>query len=216
MRYNICKNLRFRSSAKAMPHFQGTLQERINHPAAWCHKSVNLNLDQSLDATDGDRLPDSVSFDLGALVEPLGVAIHASRRAQLGKGSSILLLGAGAVGLLCAAMAKVFGANNVVIADIQKERVDFAVANGFAYKGYVVPSKRGHDAEESIQIAKEVAISMVKTNANDNNEDEGFDVVFECTGVEACTQAAIYVGLSIQRRSLTTNIHRRLALEAKS
>jgi len=37
-RYNICKKLRFRSSAKSFPHFQGTLQERINHPANMCHK----------------------------------------------------------------------------------------------------------------------------------------------------------------------------------
>ena len=37
-RYNICRGMRFRSSAKAMPHAQGTLQERINHPARWCHK----------------------------------------------------------------------------------------------------------------------------------------------------------------------------------
>lgn len=39
-RYNICRGMNFRSSAKAFPHFQGTLQERINHPAKWCHKSV--------------------------------------------------------------------------------------------------------------------------------------------------------------------------------
>ena len=37
-RYNICKTLRFRSSAKSFPHFQGTLQERINHPAERCYK----------------------------------------------------------------------------------------------------------------------------------------------------------------------------------
>ena len=37
-RYNICKALRFRSSAKSFPHFQGTLQARINHPAVYCHK----------------------------------------------------------------------------------------------------------------------------------------------------------------------------------
>lgn len=40
-RYNLCKKMRFRSSAKSFPHFQGTLQERINHPAVWCHKSVS-------------------------------------------------------------------------------------------------------------------------------------------------------------------------------
>ena len=37
-RYNICKELRFRSSAKSFPHFQGTLQARINHTAVFCHK----------------------------------------------------------------------------------------------------------------------------------------------------------------------------------
>lgn len=37
-RYNICKEMKFRSSAKAFPHFQGTLQERINHPASFCYK----------------------------------------------------------------------------------------------------------------------------------------------------------------------------------
>lgn len=37
-RYNICKKMSFRSSAKSWPHFQGTLQERINHPAVYCHK----------------------------------------------------------------------------------------------------------------------------------------------------------------------------------
>jgi L-iditol 2-dehydrogenase len=39
-RYNLCPEMRFRSSAKSVPHFQGTLQERINHPAKWCHKYV--------------------------------------------------------------------------------------------------------------------------------------------------------------------------------
>jgi L-iditol 2-dehydrogenase len=37
-RYNLCRQMRFRSSAKSYPHYQGTLQERINHPAIWCHK----------------------------------------------------------------------------------------------------------------------------------------------------------------------------------
>ena len=37
-RYNVCPKLRFRSSGASFPHFQGTLQEFINHPARWCHK----------------------------------------------------------------------------------------------------------------------------------------------------------------------------------
>lgn len=39
-RYNICRDMKFRSSAKAFPHAQGTLQEQIVHPARWCHKYV--------------------------------------------------------------------------------------------------------------------------------------------------------------------------------
>jgi L-iditol 2-dehydrogenase len=41
-RYNICKDMKFRSSAKAYPHAQGTLQEQIIHPASWCHKYVSV------------------------------------------------------------------------------------------------------------------------------------------------------------------------------
>lgn len=38
--YNVCENMRFRSSATAIPHYQGTLQKRFNHPAKWVHKYV--------------------------------------------------------------------------------------------------------------------------------------------------------------------------------
>lgn len=37
-RYNICPDLTFRGSAKSIPHLQGTLQQKVNHPAAWCHR----------------------------------------------------------------------------------------------------------------------------------------------------------------------------------
>ncbi|KAH6666573.1 chaperonin 10-like protein [Halenospora varia] len=168
-RYNICKALRFRSSAKSFPHFQGTLQERINHPTAYCHK-----------------LPSNVSLELGAILEPLGVAIHGSRRASLKTGSTVLIFGAGAVGLLCAAMSKVSGAKKIIIADIQGERVDFAVKNKFADGKIVVPMKRPQAIEEKLAFAKEVA-EMVKDASGGE-----VDAVFECTGVESCLQAAIY------------------------
>lgn len=174
-RYNICQHLRFRSSAKASPHFQGTLQDRINHPASWCHK-----------------LPDHVSFDVGAILEPLGVAIHASRRAQIVQESSTLVFGAGAVGLLCAAMAKVAGSNHVVIADIQPERVKFAIQHRFAHEGFTVPAKRGQSIDEKLHIAQETAASATEKIPKGTGSTVGFDVILECTGVEACTQAAIY------------------------
>jgi len=137
------------------------------------------------------RLPSNVSLELGAVLEPLGVAIHGSRRAALAKGSTVLIFGAGAVGLLCAAMAKVTGASRVIIADIQSERVEFAVQNKFADAKIVVPMKRPQAIEEKLAFAKEVA-ELVKDTAG-----KEVDAVFECTGVESCLQAAIYVSASI-------------------
>lgn len=133
------------------------------------------------------RFLPNVSFGMGALLEPLGVAIHASRRAQLKAGVSILVLGAGAVGLLCAAMSKVAGAAKVKIADMQDRRVVFATEQGFADEGMVVASKQGHTDAERLQIAKDMADLAC------HGKSGGFDVVFECTGAEACSQAAIYV-----------------------
>ncbi|MCJ1433037.1 hypothetical protein MMC27_002396 [Xylographa pallens] len=175
-RYNLCKSMRFRSSAKIFPHFQGTLQERINHPAKWCYK-----------------LPGSMSYDEGALLEPLGVATHAARRAQIPMKATVLVFGAGAVGLLCAYMAKEAGASSVIIADVDEGRVDFATKNGFADHGYVVSSKRGQSIEEKLAIAKETASSISQTAATTGKPIAEVDVVFECTGVESCVQAAIYI-----------------------
>jgi len=85
-------------------------------------------------------------------------------------------------------MCKYSGAKTVIIADIQAERVDFAVANKFADQKIVVPMKRFEKIEEKLAFAKEVA-EMVK----EKNGGGEVDAVFECTGVESCLQAAIYV-----------------------
>ncbi|KAH8171497.1 alcohol dehydrogenase groES-like domain-containing protein [Sarocladium implicatum] len=173
-RYNICKEMKFRSSGKYFPHAQGTLQERINHPARWCHK-----------------LPSSISLDLGALMEPMGVAMHARNRAALAPASTVLVFGAGAVGLLTAAVAKASKTKSVVICDIQKDRVDFAVDNGFADAGFVVPMLRPETTEEKLAFAKEVA-ALASAVAVGNDMLGDVDVTFECTGVESCVQSAIY------------------------
>lgn len=150
------------------------MQESINHPAKWVYK-----------------LPDEMSLDVGALLEPLGVALHAFRRSLMPQNATVIVFGAGAVGLLCAAVAKLKGAKNVIIADIDAGRVEFAVQNGFAHNSYTVPMRRGKDIDESLSIAKETAAEIGKV------DDVGeVDVVFECTGVPSCVQAGIYVSIS--------------------
>lgn len=85
------------------------------------------------------RLPDHISFDAAALLEPLSVAIHALNRAKPEPGSTALVMGAGTVGLLTAAMARQSGCVAVTICDVDQGRVDYALENGFATHGYVVP-----------------------------------------------------------------------------
>jgi L-iditol 2-dehydrogenase len=170
-RYNICSDLEFRSSARRFPHAQGTLQERINHPMKYCHK-----------------LPESMPLDMGALLEPLSVAMHASRRASLPPGATVLVFGAGAVGLLVAAVLKVeVKAGKVIIADIDEGRVKFATENGFADVGYTVSRKRGSGIQEELAIAKATAEEITGSNG------KLVDAVFECTGQPSCLQSAIYV-----------------------
>ncbi|OCL05189.1 GroES-like protein [Glonium stellatum] len=175
-RYNLCPGMRFRSSAKSVPHFQGTLQERINHPAKWCHK-----------------IPSHVSMDAAALLEPLSVAIHATRRASIEQGDTAIVYGAGTVGLLVAAMAKMSGATTVMIADIDSGRVDYAVRQGFATKGYVVATRRHlNETAEKLAAAKELASEIVDIACADEPDFEGADVTFDCTGKEICMQAGLY------------------------
>jgi L-iditol 2-dehydrogenase len=142
-----------------------------------------------------DRLPDDVSLDLGALLEPLGVGIQASKRAQLRVGATVLVFGAGAVGLLVAAMARISGASTVIIADIDEGRVNFAVENHFAHRSFLVPMRRGNTIDENLEIAKETAAEIGKIAKVSGGTVGEVDAVFECTGVPSCVQASIYVSV---------------------
>lgn len=70
--------------------------------------------------------------------------------------------------------------------------MDFATSNEFADLGFVVPMKRGSSIEEKLDIAQETAALAVGAIRGEE-QFSGFDAVFECTGVEACMQTAIYV-----------------------
>ena len=153
-------------------------------------------------------------FLIGALIEPLSVAMHATRRAQVKSLSqpSVLIFGAGAIGLLCAAMCKVSGADRIEVADAQDARVKFATNHGFAADSLVVPVRKPSTAEDNLEAAKATAAQACKVQSE---TFEGFDVVFECTGVEACTQAAIYVGFLFCSLRIMLDNHRRLGLGVK-
>ncbi|SGY47270.1 BQ5605_C001g00515 [Microbotryum silenes-dioicae] len=173
-RYNLCGKMRFNSSAKVYPHADGSLQTFLNHPARNLHK-----------------LPDACSYEAAALVEPLSVVLHASRRANISAGQSVLVLGAGAVGILALAVAKAHGATHLVVVDINEARVNFSVQEGFANAGHILPrTARPENSTQSLEQAKTMADDVLaKYSVPDS---DGFDVVLECTGVETCMQAAVH------------------------
>ncbi len=69
------------------------------------------------------RLPPGVSFEEGALVEPLSVAIHATQKGGLQLGHSVAIFGAGAVGLLVLVLSKLSGAGEIFVVDVQGHRL---------------------------------------------------------------------------------------------
>lgn len=72
------------------------------------------------------KLPSNMSFDEGALIEPLAVAVHAIKRAKKVQGKNIVVLGAGPIGNLVAQTARAYGAAKVLITDISDFRLDKA------------------------------------------------------------------------------------------
>lgn len=134
--------------------------------------------------------------------------MHGRDRANLPAGSTVLVFGAGAVGLLAGAVSKAAGAKTVVIADIQKDRVDFAVANGFADAAVVVPMGRPQTIEDKLEYAQTVA-DAIKAVEIDGKPVGELSAVYECTGVETCLQASIYVSpigeatIALEKRQLT-------------
>jgi L-iditol 2-dehydrogenase len=139
-----------------------------------------------------------VSLEAAALLEPLSVAIHATRRSSIEQGDTAVVFGAGTVGLLVAAMAKISGATTVVIADIDSGRVNYALTNGFATKGYIVGHRRHlTETAEKLAVAKEIASDIMQIASLNDHDFEGADITFDCTGKEICMQAGLYVSLKI-------------------
>jgi L-iditol 2-dehydrogenase len=76
------------------------------------------------------RLPDGMSFDEGAMIEPLAVAVHAVKRGEDVKGKNVIVLGAGPIGNLVAQSAKSLGAKKVMITDVSEFRLQKAAECG--------------------------------------------------------------------------------------
>ncbi|HYH01670.1 MAG TPA: alcohol dehydrogenase catalytic domain-containing protein, partial [Bacillota bacterium] len=76
------------------------------------------------------KIPDHLSYDGGALIEPLAVATHAVRRAGIKLGEKVLIIGGGAIGILIAALCRINGASEVAVVDFSDARLKMALKLG--------------------------------------------------------------------------------------
>lgn len=132
-RANLCLTSRFMSSGGVW----GLFREFATIPAA-----------------NADRIPDSLTFDQATLIEPLSVILHLYDLNPIQQGQVVAITGAGPIGMLAAAVARVRGAAQVVIADPRPHRRAMALAMGatlavevdhFAASVLDVSSSRGAD-----------------------------------------------------------------------
>ena len=118
------------------------------------------------------ELPEYLSYETGALIEPLSVATHAVRRADIRLGETVLIIGAGAIGMMVAAMCRRSGADRIIIADFSDARLEAALQVGAT------------DAVNSGRVDLEEEVRRL-TNG------KGVDKSFECVGRESCFLQAI-------------------------
>lgn len=100
-RYNLCPAMEF----FATPPIDGALAEYVLIQSVFAHS-----------------IPDEISDEAAALFEPLSVGIASAQKARITPGSSVLIAGAGPVGIVTAQVARAFGATEVIVSDIDSTR----------------------------------------------------------------------------------------------
>ncbi len=132
----------------AAPPVHGVTRPSVVHPADFCYK-----------------LPDNVSFEEGAMVEPLAIGMHAAKKAAIKPGDVAVVCGAGTIGLVTAIAALGGGCSRVIITDVLQPKLDIA-----ATLGPVTP----------VNVKKEDPLSVI----NDLTDGWGADIVFEASGAK--------------------------------
>ena len=142
-RYNLCPEIEF----YATPPIDG----------AFC-EFVKIQSDFAYD------IPSNISFDAAALIEPMSVCIWAAQKARIEEGTTVLIAGAGPIGVVMAQVARAFGASEVVVTDVVDHRLEFVKKYG---------------ATRTINTASQTLGS------------EKFDVFVDACGVPAAVHAGI-------------------------
>lgn len=152
-RYNMCRDVVF----LAAPPVDGAFCEYLAWPSDFLFK-----------------LPDAVSMDEGAMIEPLAVGLWAAKRAAVEAGDAVAILGAGPIGLLTMQAALAEGATRAIVSDVEAGRLELARELGAT--DLIDVSTR--DTEEAI---------------SELTGGRGVDVAFECAGAIQALQSAMRV-----------------------
>ncbi len=140
--YNVDPSVRF----WATPPIHGCLAPYVVHPAAFTFK-----------------LPDNVSFEEAAMVEPFAVGLQAAAKARIAPGDLAVVIGAGPIGTMVALAALAGGCSRVIISDLQQTKLDIAGR----YPGIMSVNIRKEDLAEAVSR---------------ETDGWGADVVFEASG----------------------------------
>ena len=152
-RYNLCPHVSF----FATPPVDGAFAQYV-----------------VLDASRAHPVPDSLSDEAAALIEPLSVAVWAGRKAAIEPGDRVLVTGAGPVGLLCADVARARGASWVGVSDTNDRRLQVA---------------RDRGASQAVNAMAGPLVEQI----------EPVDVILECSGALPAVRSAFDVAAPAAR-----------------
>ena len=152
-RRNLCRKTIMLGSASTKPPTDGAFAEYVTVRADQCH-----------------ALPAELDDAIGAMIEPLAVALHAVKRAGAVSGKHVLVMGGGPIGLLTAMTARAFGSVPVALSDIVSARRKLALDFG---------------ADIALDPAAKNLTEQVSSLTGD-----GFDVILEASGARPALRQA--------------------------
>lgn len=123
--------------------FNGTFAEYIRVPAKAVHS-----------------LPDAVTFEQGALVEPLSITVHTFERVKFMLGDTVLIIGPGVQGLLHTQAARAHGASRIIVAGLEKDKARLEKARAFG-ADHIIISDQADAVAEVMELTRGVGADVV-------------------------------------------------------